>query len=123
MSVTKTIAGYGEAPLFMAGGMMPMGPEASQMSDPAAEPPMAPEGGGGLAELQPMVEAYMGNPDPALAEEIIMSLASAMGIQMAAPPVQGGMPDEGGMPAPQAPGAMYQAGGKIKGYLKTLKLS
>ena len=98
---------------------MPEGNPAQMGMAPASQPE------GPMAELQPMVQAYLSNPDPALAEEIIMALANAMGMAPAAPPaapVAGGEPMAGGAPASAPAPAPFAKGGKIPGYLAGLKL-
>jgi hypothetical protein len=119
MQSTKVYPGYGGNPLMETGGMMPgPSPEAMGMAAP-------PQPEGPMAELQPMVQAYLSNPDPALAEEIIMALANAMGVAPATPPAapmasagnpMGAGPTPGGAPTP------FEKGGKIPGYLSGLKL-
>jgi hypothetical protein len=126
MQTTKVYQGYGAVPIYMDGGAMP--PDPAMMGDPSS---MAPAGPDPMAELQPMVEGYLSNPDPALADEIIMGLANMLGIApSAAPPAPagpagmppgmgGGDPSAGGMP-PGMPG--FKTGGKLNSILKSLQL-
>lgn len=126
MANTKVYQGYG-VPTFMEGGMAPVpggDPSMGGGMEMPAEAPMDP-----MSQLQPMVEGYVSNPDPALAEEIIMTLASLMGIApQAAPSPPAGA--EGGMPMGGDPAAMgggmpmpgFEKGGKLNKILTSIQL-
>ena len=108
--VTPLSPGYGSPSVEQEG----------MMGDPMAM------GQGPLAEIQPLVETYLSNPDPALADEIIMSLAASMGI---APPVApapapeaGASPMPGGGMDPNAAPVPFEKGGGLKKILSGLKL-